>query len=159
MKILVFSDSHGAYENINKAVEEHEANTNLIIHLGDGKDDMDYVSSFFPQIPCISLNGNRESYKDDSRIVDLEGIKALCMHGHCHGVKSSRIRAVYAALEKEASIVLYGHTHIQDNSSFITADGKKVRLFNPGSIGFGSSPSYGIINISNGHIVLRHNNL
>ena len=156
MKILVFSDSHGLHENIRAAVAAHEANTDLIIHLGDGVSDMQYVSSFFPQIPCITINGNRESYTGETRVLDLDGVRILCMHGHSHGVKGGRLRAAYAAAEADASLLLYGHTHVPDDSFFALEGGKKIHLFNPGSITFCRPPSYGIICISKGNILSSH---
>lgn len=154
MKILVFSDSHGNSLRIKKAISDHEAGCNLIIHLGDGRADMEYVSQFYPEIPCIMISGNSESRKRDEKIVEIGGIKIICIHGHTFNVKKDINEAQLYAKNAGADILLYGHTHFADDTLSCFDDGRRIRSFNPGSIGKGYPPSYGIIIIPKDGIAL-----
>ena len=156
MKILVFSDSHGNTRRMKEAIELHGPSCKMIIHLGDGVRDIEYVSSFFPQIPVVSLNGNGESFKRDVRIFDECGVRFMCIHGHSYNVKFGLTKAIYAAEEAEADILLYGHTHTAHDTSVELGDGKYLKVFNPGSIGKGYPPTYGIVEISGKHILTSH---
>ena len=157
VKILVFSDSHGNTSRMKEAIEANLPSCKMIIHLGDGVRDISYVSSFFPELPVISLQGNGETFKKDVRIFDECGVRFICMHGHSYRVKMGLEYAIYAAREAEADILLYGHTHVAHDTVSELEGGKKLRIFNPGSIGRGYPPSYGIIDISrNGTISTSH---
>lgn len=156
MKILVFSDSHGIHSNIIEAVEAHKANVGLMIHLGDGTRDMEYVSALYPQLPCIMISGNSESHTGEVRVLELEGVRIMCMHGHSHGVKGSRFSAARAAADADASLLLYGHTHVPDDSFIELDGGRKIHLFNPGSITLSYPPSYGVITVSGGNVISSH---
>lgn len=157
MKILVFSDSHGNTSRMISAIADHRASLDLIIHLGDGVRDLEYVSSLYPEIPTVSLKGNGETFSRDKCIFDLEGVRIMCIHGHTYGVKEDITRAAMCAVTDECDLLLYGHTHMPHDSLFTSPDEKNVRLFNPGSIGKGYPPSYGVVNISkNGTFLTSH---
>ncbi len=157
MKILVFSDSHGNTSRMKSAIDDHLPSCKMIIHLGDGVRDIDYVSSFYPEIPVVSLKGNGETFSRDVRVFDECGVRFMCMHGHSYGVKLSLDRAVYAAEEKGADILLYGHTHTAKDTVVNLESGKSIRVFNPGSVGRGYPCSYGIIEIDRrGNILTSH---
>ncbi len=72
----------------------------------------------------------------------------MCTHGHKYGVKSGRGRLYQAAVEKEAQLVLFGHTHEAEE---FTMEG--IRFFNPGSVGRGMERTYGVLYIENRNIV------
>ena len=157
MKILVFSDSHGNTSRMKEAVKAHLPSCKLVIHLGDGVRDIDYVSSLFPELPVISLKGNGESFSRDVRIFDEYGVRLMCMHGHTYHVKSGIEYAARAAVEEGADILLYGHTHTAYDTLVRFDDGRSVRVFNPGSIGRGRPASYGIVDIDKrGNILTSH---
>ncbi len=145
MKILVFSDSHGNTSRMIDAIEAHLPSCKLIIHLGDGVRDISYVSDLYPQIPVISLKGNGESFSRDVRIIEEFGVKMMCIHGHTYGVKSCIDRAAMCAIDEGVDILLYGHTHTAADTLFESVDGRRVKIFNPGSVGKGYPPAYGII--------------
>lgn len=156
MKILVFSDSHGNTERMREAIDAHGKAVSLIIHLGDGKRDIEFVSAVYPEIPVISLNGNGESALRDTRLIEEEGIRFMCMHGHTFGVKRSIDTAAEYAAEQGADILLFGHTHVAEDYIVPLTDGRSVHVFNPGSIGH-RPHSYGVINIPRRSVyVLSH---
>ena len=146
MKIIVFSDSHGNTSKMISAIEEHRASISLIIHLGDGVRDISYVSSLYPELPVVSIEGNGETFSRSKRILDIDGVRIMCIHGHSYHVKLGTSYAARCAAEENCNLLLYGHTHIADDTVISTAK-REVRVFNPGSIGRGYPSSYGIIHM------------
>ena len=144
MKILVFSDSHGNTDRMRDAIAAHGASVSLIVHLGDGVRDIEYVSSFYPDIPVISVHGNGESAVRDVKLIDEEGVRFMCMHGHTFGVKRDVVLAAEYAAEQGADVLLFGHTHTPEDRTVVLSGDREVRVFNPGSIG-AWHPSYGVI--------------
>ena len=61
-------------------------------------------------------------------------------HGHRYGVKSGYLRAIYAAREQQADLLLFGHTHYAE----CFQEGP-LWVLNPGAARNGS---YGIITLS-----------
>ena len=157
MKILVFSDSHGNTSRMISAIADHRPSAELIIHLGDGVRDIEYVSSLYPELPVVSIRGNAETYSRDRQILDLGGIRIMCIHGHSYGVKEDLTRAAMCAVTDECDLLLFGHTHTPTDKLFTSPDGRQVRLFNPGSVGRGYPPSYGVVCIDkNGAFLTSH---
>ena len=157
MKILVFSDSHGNTSRMISAIADHGRSVDMIIHLGDGVRDFEYVKSVYPDIPTVSIKGNGESFSRDKCILDLDGVRIMCIHGHTYGVKEDITRAAMCAVTDDCDLLLYGHTHRAYDNLFCAPDEKTVRLFNPGSIGKSYPPSYGIVNIAeNGTFLTSH---
>ncbi|MBE6713804.1 MAG: metallophosphoesterase [Ruminococcaceae bacterium] len=154
MKILVFSDSHGAYHKMKKAADLHP-DSDMIIFLGDGLYDADTLFEEKKTIACVGVKGNCDlvsayganTYLDE-QTVDIGQTRIFCTHGHKYHAKSTLMNLLYRAQEKEAQLCLYGHTHIALESVF-----DEVRLFNPGSVRNGE---YGIIYIENAAVCTSH---
>lgn len=143
-KVLILSDSHGNIENMEYAVEK--ILPDMIIHLGDCKDDAMILQDEYDDIPFEVVPGNCD-YEDgpQEKIIDIEGNKILICHGHTYGVKFDYYRLQMGAMEKEVDLALFGHTH---KVFYDYHNG--VRLVNPGSIGlplWGVAPSYGVMTI------------
>ena len=156
MKILVFSDSHGKGKYIERALEIHGGVCDLAIFLGDGISDIEYVKEKYPNITFYVVKGNCDLFSGgypNVSVLDLDGIKVLITHGHLYSAKYGYERLVYAALEKEADAVFFGHTHTPLDE-IVDCNEKRVHLFNPGSIGYGGS--YGVINTSGKVLVCSH---
>ena len=75
--------------------------------------------------------------------VDFDGIRILATHGHKYGVKSNLLRFLMAAKENAVQIALFGHTHCAYCELI-----DDIWLLNPGSCGYRSRGTYGIIEIS-----------
>ncbi len=150
MKILVFSDAHGQTRGMEQAICAHERDTDAILFLGDGMREAELLLQRFPQIMHTAVPGNNDIGYGGVQdcILDLQGVRTLCTHGHKYGVKGGRGRLYQAALEKEVQLVLFGHTHVAEECIM---DG--IRFFNPGSIGRGIERTYGVLYIENGKIV------
>ena len=162
MKILVFSDSHGHYERMVRAVRTHLAigKIDRIFFLGDGIRDIMRLSDEFPTIPINYVYGNcddafttpeeRENKVWEEKVT-AGGVTFLLMHGHKYGVKYSTDDAAFRALEVGADVVLYGHTHHADDS-LIECGERTVRVINPGAV-CAYAPSYALLNVTAGEVV------
>lgn len=152
MKILVLSDSHGAMQEMRKALRKEKPD--MVIHLGDHYSDAEKLSGEFPKIPFEIVSGNCDSGLHASdKLLEIEKKKIYICHGHTYGVKRDLLSLKYAALEKGADIALFGHTHVP----FYDLDGR-LHMMNPGSIGAARYPAkagYGLIFIENGEIFIR----
>ncbi|MBQ9121752.1 MAG: metallophosphoesterase family protein [Clostridia bacterium] len=161
MKILVFSDSHARYKEMREVVARHAATTDAVFFLGDGYRDFCRVRDEFSTIAFYGVLGNCDLGAPGDpavyeRVVSLDGFRFLLMHGHRFHVKTGMETAIAYAKEKEANVLLYGHTHAP-------ADYREGELFvfNPGSIGeyTDGRRTYGILQTVNGVLVRSHADL
>ncbi len=145
MKIAVFSDSHGNTENMLTAIAGFSPDR--IIHLGDVAPDADFIAAQYPELEMYSVRGNCDYFSTapESQLIELAGVHIFLAHGHRHGVKTSLDSFLNSVYFSGSSLGLFGHTHRAMCRSF-----GAVQLFNPGSCGFGPSPTYGQIIIENG---------
>ncbi|AFA47112.1 metallophosphoesterase family protein [Acetobacterium woodii] len=151
MKIGIMSDSHGNLKAVKQAVDEMGP-VDVIIHLGDYVEDALYLRTI-TNTPVHILKGNLDSYANEGSMVletTLGGFTFFASHGHKYGVKNNLDRLYYAGMEKNAQVVLYGHTH----QAYINDDGRML-VMNPGSVGaprMGDPESYGLITIEKGNL-------
>ena len=146
MLLAVFSDSHGRAEKMHRAVET--CRPDHIIFLGDGFRDAQGLERAFPHIPLILLRGNCDwsaEGLDESILFTLEGVRIFAAHGHRHGVKLDREGFLNSVCCSGSALGLYGHTHCPLIERY-----EGVTLMNPGSIGDGYAPSYGLVRIRDG---------
>lgn len=162
MQFLIISDSHGHADRINTAIER-VGRIDGIFFLGDGVRDIDYVDA--RGVPIYAVRGNcdilsGETDYPEERLVTVGQKNIFMCHGHRYGVKYSLDNLIYAAEEKNADIVIFGHTHKAFECRFIPDDykvlSKPVYFFNPGSLS-GYDASFGVLNITHrGEILLSH---
>ena len=154
MTILVLSDSHGNVGNMIRAVEQVQPDR--VLHLGDCQRDLTALEGEFPALPMEGVPGNCDygSCDQPERLIELGGVRILMLHGHTRGVKSDAMRAVWAARECGAQVLLFGHTH----RPLVDNDGSLLVL-NPGAAGDPLRPTCGILTIENGKADVRTLNL
>ena len=142
MKFIVFSDSHGVADNMIEAVRKEKPD--LCFFLGDGEHDLALLQKRFPRLPVNAVRGNCDVFSTLPRALFCAagGLRIFATHGHLYGVKHDPIfrELCEAALEADADVVLFGHTHepFRDRTM-------GMALLNPGSIGPTTRPSYGLI--------------
>ena len=142
MKIIVFSDSHGDVDHMIRAVRLEKPD--LCFYLGDGEYDLTRLQRRFPTLPVNAVRGNCDLRSTLPRAISCAagGLRIFATHGHLYGVKHDPIfrELCRAALEENADVVLFGHTHdpFRDRTM-------GMELLNPGSIGPSTRPSYGLI--------------
>lgn len=164
MKCLCFSDSHGSSYNIRAALNKHP-DAEVIFYLGDGLRDLEeYILDrkrawLAVQGNCdySALLGEKFVKKTDS--ITLMGRRILFTHGDLYGVKYGLDGVTKLAIDHNADLLLFGHTH-QPLERYVSTDEGGFYLFNPGSIGGGyGGASYGVINITDKGILLSHGRL
>lgn len=153
MKVLIFSDSHGKVQYMQRAIDIHY-DCDYIVHLGDGASDADYL--VIPKNAVyIGVKGNCDVYAAaPAELTESFGkVKTLLCHGHNYFVKSSLSAYEAHARALGVSVALYGHTHER-----YLEYRNGIYFFNPGSIGRPPTRchSYGLMSISNGQVLLSH---
>lgn len=138
MRILVISDVHGRKNALRQAVEE-QPTARQIIFLGDGLRDAECVAAEYPNRDWYMVPGNCDFSADlpTAREETFGGKRFFFTHGHIYRVKYGLYTIDLAARERQADIVLFGHTH-RPHEEY--ADG--LTLFNPGSLGEGHTYGY-----------------
>ena len=137
MLISVISDSHGNRNSIEK-VKKKISNTDILLFLGDGEDDLEQICEEFKgEVYAVRGNCDIRGLYPEERVIEIQGKKIFMCHGHKYGVKYGYNSIFYRAKELNVDIVLFGHSHIPIIEK---CDG--VILMNPGSISLGmSNPS------------------
>jgi putative phosphoesterase len=155
VKILVVSDTHGAiFESIVKPMQD-EKNIDLMIHCGDNYRDAEKLSELLGVKEYYRVPGNCDfNLHNESNLLCLKigGKHVIITHGHLQHVKDGLDELKGVAKEKNADIVLYGHTHIAHEEIH-----NNVLFFNPGSTimpKYGN-PSYGIIEIKSDNVLSK----
>lgn len=112
MNILVASDTHGRYERLAEAIRR--ARPDVLLFLGDGLRDLRIPETEGLEVRAVC--GNCDWYTGnpvpEARLEVIGGVRIFLTHGHRYGVKWGLEKAVAAALQNGADVLLYGHTHI-----------------------------------------------
>ena len=123
---VILSDTHGRRRNVEKVLPILAEN-DCIVHLGDGSGDLREFSRTHPEKDVIVLKGNCDfSYGMEEYVIEAEGVRMLCCHGHKYGVKSGLARLAARAKEQDCTVALYGHTHraaASDHGDVLDGDG------------------------------------
>lgn len=146
MELLIFSDSHGKGDAMERALDLQVGRPDGIFFLGDGVRDLDALTC---DAPLYAVRGNCDWFctgTEEELLVSLCGHTILVTHGHPYAVKSTLTTLTMRAARLGADIVLYGHTHQRrlDTVEAGTRIGdvmlsRPLYLFNPGSIGYDRS--------------------
>lgn len=143
LKAAVFSDTHSNTALMLEAIRRYRPD--VIIHLGDYERDTAVIRRDFPEIALYNVCGNCDMVPTAPAedVVPLGPVKALITHGHLYDVDwGDYSRLGYAALERGASIAMFGHTHRALNEDF-----GSVKLLNPGSAGRGREPTWAKVEV------------
>ena len=122
--ILIISDFHGKYERVLELIEKYKPK--FVLSLGDGEVD----KSFYLKYNIITVKGNCD-YCDlkDIEFFKHDNLNMILTHGDKYGVYFGLDRLRYLALENNANVILYGHTHKQ---SLVECEG--ITYLNPGAL-------------------------
>lgn len=130
MKALIFSDSHGMVSRMNDAIYA-EKDVGCIIFAGDVQRDVDAIMRAFPQIPVIYVLGNNDWSVHDvplDRVFKLGEKRVFLTHGHKYHVKESLYMLRQKAIQENADICIFGHTHTP-----FCEEQDGILMLNPGS--------------------------
>lgn len=150
MRILVISDTHGNTRNIERAIAS-QPSASMVIHLGDGSDDIVDLEFAYTdkQFHAVAGNCDWNSPLPLSGELCIAGVRLFFTHGHCHGVKTDLSAIKQEARNRQAQVVLFGHTHLP-----VTAYDDGLYLLNPGSLQLANG-TYGILEITEAGITMN----
>lgn len=143
MRILAVSDSHGYDYLLRDIFKRENAAADVIAHCGDGAPSMLNMGEYTFGKPVYTCRGNCDSSAyglENVTLFEVGGKRVLLTHGHLYQAKLTLENLTYAALEKEAQIVLFGHTHEAGYEYY-----KNVWLINPGCA---AEREYAVIDIN-----------
>ncbi len=115
MRALILSDSHGRRDLVLQAYAQATAlePVDAVLFAGDGWEDL--MPLTVKKLPIYAVRGNVENVTAGPpylRVETLEQVRTLIVHGHRLGVKNSLDELTANAREKDATIAVYGHTHV-----------------------------------------------
>ena len=150
MKILVVSDSHDNTKMLDKIIGS-QTKAEVVLFLGDGISDLDYVKLKYPQKMFISVRGNNDWLCDCpiNEVREIEGKRIFLTHGHRYNVRYGIDTIAQIGNINSADIVLYGHTHEQ---KYVFYQGMHIMC--PGAV-MNYPGEYGVIDIQNGQVLVN----
>lgn len=165
MNFLIFSDSHGDAASVQKVLRLQRQVPDAVLFLGDGWRDFDAIGKSGISFYCVRGNCDFCLTPDappTEQMIQAEGHRILLTHGHRFSVKHGTGALLREAMQRDADIVLFGHTHSPLNETFPAETelfGQVLRrplyLFNPGSVG-ASDHSFGTLYLSGSTVLLSH---
>lgn len=102
----------------------------LNYHLDAGDLCMD--ENYYERYHLITVKGNNDyrSNQPYERILDIEGVKILLVHGHLEHVKFGLERLKLKAKMHQVNLCIFGHTH----QRYMMVD-ENILFINPGALG------------------------
>ncbi len=140
MKVVVCSDSHGHWRNLQKVIDDNR-DADYILHLGDLCEDKEN----YPELTVIRGNNDYDWDLPLQIIADYNGLRVLAMHSHTIYSYKRVDELAKLAKKNKCQIAFYGHTHVPDDRMV-----NGVRVMNPGSLMYnrdGSPVGYFILTI------------
>lgn len=134
-RVVAFSDAHGDTRGLSDMVElaQKQGKVDVAVFLGDGVNDFVRVCPSLTEkgTVCHIVCGNNDwaCYEPQDLVFRVGKTVFYACHGHTRYVKYGMDRLYFAAREREAHVVLYGHTHVPK----IEIEGS-LYLVNPGAV-------------------------
>ncbi|MEK4025043.1 MULTISPECIES: metallophosphoesterase [Sporosarcina] len=107
MKIIVLSDSHGDTATVQQIAA---LPADAMFHCGDSELAADHP--LLAGLHCVRGNCDLDSRLPASLLVKIGDESVFAVHGHEHDVKRSLLTLSYAAAEQQATVALFGHSHL-----------------------------------------------
>lgn len=151
MKVLVFSDSHGRKELVDRMLSK-EPDCKEVIFLGDGISDVEWVKEFYPEKRFTVVKGNNDwSYNISTEAYKhFDGVTLMATHGDKLDVRTTLFYLCKQASAVKASLALYGHTHV---AKTVTESTSGVTAVNPGALCEGK---YCVIDFCKGNFTVEN---
>lgn len=145
MKVLVFSDSHGA-SALAAEMLRREADCKTVFFLGDGTNEAERLRDIHTDKKFILVKGNNDWYSqaDTEAYKYIDGVTVMACHGHKFNVRFSLRELLMSAQSVRANIALYGHTH---KSGMYNDPVTGICAINPGALCEGR---YAVLTIEKG---------
>ncbi|ACJ16724.1 metallophosphoesterase [Thermococcus onnurineus NA1] len=145
MLIAVMSDTHYGDKTRNFPSllfrELEKRGPDLILHAGDVTSP-GFLERLEEFAPVIAVRGNADHLGlPEEQVVDAEDVKIGLLHGHQFFSLNAQFLTL-KALDMEADVLIFGHTHMYYYDTY-SIHGQKVVLLNPGSPTFPRMDSAG----------------
>lgn len=129
-KVIIMSDTHGDTDEMFRVISA-ERPFDILVHCGDVCDSASMIESRLADSIVHMVAGNCDYLGGLLQVKEFHigRIKVVLTHGHRYHVDYGPDALFYLAKEKEADIVMYGHTHVP---ALIQEQG--VTILNPGSL-------------------------
>jgi phosphoesterase, MJ0936 family len=142
MKVIIVSDSHGSFGDLQKIIVR-ETPFDLLIHLGDGIEELlrlKLMKDF--NLDGVTGNNDPRDVFPTHLVLKLGHYPCFFTHGHLYQVTDHLDSLVAAAKKEKVAIAFYGHTHCYNDQEY-----KGVRLVNPGTVCryLNKRPSYAVM--------------
>lgn len=134
-RAIALSDAHGDIRSLTEAIEQAQraGKVDAAVFLGDGVNEFERVRPLLEEkgTQCYVVCGNNDWGCREMQEVTFTvgGVRFFACHGHTRYVKFGLDRLYLAALEREAQVALYGHTHIAHIDSE-----RSIYMINPGAV-------------------------
>ena len=153
MKVLVFSDSHGRKELLDRMLSK-EPDCKEVIFLGDGIGEVDWVKDFHPdkKFTCVRGNNDRDFTLSSEAYRYFDGVTVFACHGDVYSVRSTLSQVFRKAASVKADLALYGHTHVRNQ---VKDPALGIVALNPGALCDGH---YCVIEFSKGSFTVENKN-
>ena len=149
MKILVFSDSHGDLETMQKVIGWERPD--FVFHLGGRATDAELLSELLPDLPMVWTAGRRDrgigAASKSRETVTADHIRFLLDPCCEFGPEAIALPRICASLKRECDVLL-----IAPDEKPIRTEVLGLRIMNPGACGRGRKPSYGYFVLERGEI-------
>lgn len=149
MKLVVISDSHDNFQKVINVVYSNIDCTDCFIFLGDSLEDYKKIIKIYKKNIFLYAYGNCDYNPSNKNIINFFSPnsyhKIMYCHGHTLNVKNGLSNLIDIGMKNNATIILYGHTHISYTNYL-----SNIYIMNPGSVSISRNtlpPSYGIVNI------------
>lgn len=162
MDLLIFSDSHGNADAVQRVIDRSVSRPDAIFFLGDGLRDLAWLDT--RGAPIYAVRGNCDLYSAEGVPTELDmelgGLHIFASHGHLYSVKSGFSAMAAHAAGLGADIMLFGHTHEAMTETFPAGSSlggvlltKPLCIINPGSVGSGYDATFATLTLRSGQII------
>ena len=152
MRILVVSDTHGNDSSLRRAILA-QPKAEVVIHLGDGEEELLRAKRAFPEKMFLAVRGNCEAEVDqmvlpfpcmaDYAVLLVDGVTFYLTHGH--HANPENLPPLTAG-----SVFLSGHTHVKRDEVI-----GGIRCLNPGSVSIPKDGSHSYLLYEDGTFTFR----
>lgn len=127
-RLLIAGDSHGKRQALEDLVYIYEDKVDLMLHTGDsefsGRDPL------WDSYETVKGNNDFGPGYEESKVLTVNDTRLFITHGHRHNVNRTVEKVAEEAVENNAPIAFYGHTH----KPLVEKSTHGILTINPGSI-------------------------
>lgn len=126
MKAVIVSDSHGLTTELEMIAKLH-GEADVFIHCGDS--ELQPTDEAIQPYRVVKGNCDFHKHFPNELMINFGDKNIFVTHGHLYDVKMELRLLYYRALEKEANIVCFGHSHLLGAEMI-----DNILFINPGSL-------------------------